>query len=257
MKKRYKVNLDGKSADSISYYFTIDGTKHVLDFFDACHLIMNTPEQERNCVIEKSPIIAMRSENDSIKIIPDPERDKKIASDPMRIDLVSSHTAFNNVITVHDLFFLKHVVGCIDLFQDDKKPLETIDHAEIIAIKENTKQVTIKTPLGITSIANLSTGCKSVYNAKFLRKHFPNEDWELMGDTLGDNVFPFLFKEIAGSKMKVYISFDIDIDFIMDSPYHVYFNGRPIHNTLELLDLFGILIWYDCNFPAFSDKPGI
>lgn len=241
MESNSRVSLLGRSKDRAAYYFSIDGKNVALDLIKATHLIKETPAKERNCAI-RNTVIVMKAGHGEVRIIEDPSKGDSSKVGATTIRIVTRHTGFKNKIWSHDRYFLTRVAGMKDLFIKNPEPLESIDKARILEIEQVFPMLAISTPFGVGDVTKLSTGCKAVYNAIFIRQHFPNEDWEINIDECGDNVFPYLFKVVAGSRITLYLTRDIDIDFIIGSEYKVYLNGQQVKNTLDLLEIFGELI---------------
>lgn len=116
--------------------------------------------------------------------------------------MIKIYTSYNNidkgqVIENPEAFFNGYITS-EDFAEKDFEVMKIIDNAELLD-----KQLgTIKTPRGITSIDNLSTGCKTVLTYIYILKHSETNKTFLELSYCGANAIDHLF-DLVGHEDKI------------------------------------------------------
>jgi hypothetical protein len=105
-------------------------------------------------------------------------------------------------ITFVDAFFFNHI-NTRELDELDKYFLEVIDNAEIKSLSTGL----VETFEGLTSIYNISSGCKTL----ILANHIVKENLDICLDVTncGENALYEIFDKFAETNLKVFLSYSI------------------------------------------------
>lgn len=103
-------------------------------------------------------------------------------------------------ITYIDAFFFNHI-DIKDLSTEDKNFMEIIDNAVLL----DNDLGTIKTSEGVTSIYNLSTGCKTLIIANYAIKNNLNLCLDI--NNCGENAIKLLLNAFSDTNLKVYLTY--------------------------------------------------
>lgn len=83
--------------------------------------------------------------------------------------------------------------------KENKRLIKEIDHAELISAD------TVRTPFGVTSLSNLSSGCKAALLAA-------NTNYIVSFDEAGDNAFEAILKTAKAQDIKIATSLCVSVN---------------------------------------------
>lgn len=124
------------------------------------------------------------------------------------------------VILYIDAFFHKYISGK-ELNEVQRYFIKEIDNAEIV---DDIYCDTIKTEEGLTSIYNLSSGCKVLITADYLIRN--NVQKLLILNDCGDNALKLFIKYFQDSNLSVYLTYVPRLPNLNNVP--VKYNGLDV-----------------------------
>ncbi|SEP84125.1 protein of unknown function [Lachnospiraceae bacterium NE2001] len=122
-------------------------------------------------------------------------------------------------------------ISSSDFDEKDLEVMQLIDNAHLI----DKKLGTIKTDFGITSIKNLSTGCKTVLVYRYLQKHMITCNLNI--NECGWNAVKVLFDIADGAEanIKLILSNSNSILFLKNDTYQFEINGIVVRDLFASL----------------------
>lgn len=242
--------LLGKSRAGDFYKVKKDNKEYVVTKEKLIRAIRETPSKNRNCTVRKGNIV-MKPGFGEMKLLEvnkpaEASESKhkvtvKVVNDKYKgpVYLVSKmepvesnrnifcNDAFFNTVVAGDYSFIKKHSWAISKIDKAKLEEQDPDRPSLFGIK-------LVSPFGVMSIIQLSTGCKTILNALYVREKMGNLPCVINSDECGDNAFIELCRVVRGANIKVHATVLRGYTTLTKVVPNVYFDGRLIDTPEEL-----------------------
>lgn len=205
----------------------------ILNHMDSLKLINQYESRNRNCKVSgnviglkagqgRLPVRIIKAKqktnqkDDSIKLITKTELIK--ALNPRTV-IYSNDKAFRK---------LKYNTGFINRYSNI---IYDVDRAIII----DDKLLKIQTPYGITSVDDLSTGCKTLLNICYIFEAYEENDTRAVVNVneCGNNILEKIFDIVEGTSIYLYISHDTTA---VDDRHKFILNGSKLEDEMQFTE---------------------
>lgn len=215
--------------------------------------INETPSKSRNCMIRNSNIV-MKPGFGEMRIIEAPkatqEKELKHTEDDKDAKDKSNGTVYmtskiewkNSAgnIFYNDAFFDNRVATDYKFIKEHSWVIAKIDKAELDLRSSGAgmaSSIRLFSPFGGLEAQQLSTGCKTILNALYVRKKLNNIPWVINSNECGETAFEVLCQVVRGANVSLYVSLQRKYPTLEKVTPNVCFDGKTINDPSELYDV--------------------
>lgn len=255
--------LLGKSRAGDFYKVKKDNKEYVVTKEKLIRAIRETPSKNRNCTVRKGNIVMkpgfgemkllevggatlnrkkpkIRVANPKISAIGQKNVGNQANNEEKALQIVTrmEHKNTDHSVYMVDSYFSNYIAHRFEFLKKNFRILKKIDR--ITKIYQST-DIEVRTPFGLTSIENISSGCKCALCAKYLLDMGLDSGMTLNTDEAGDTPFLEICKLVVGSELRIYTSVYRNGFALEEARIPVLINGEPMDDPMDLIDKVEII----------------